>query len=164
TKQDLQCAVGGCLAGVRARQSTSAGGRPFLCAARTSPVTRSGCLDRVRVRRIHAMRKLSLAVVCVLGMAACGWLSGRSGHKTVQLRLRLTNSSGDTVPGIVRIVPAEGGKPLELTGLYPRLRGLSAAEPFTAWYVVPRGGAQASLPRRQFQVEALSGLETRLVR
>src|SRR5439155_6420333 len=110
------------------------------------------------------MRRVILALMCVLAMTACGWLSGRPGDKAVTVRLRLVDSAGATLPGIVRLVPADGGKPLEMPGLYSRLRGLSVAEPFTGWFVLPRGGAQVTVPRGHYRLEALSGLETALAR
>jgi hypothetical protein len=103
-----------------------------------------------------------LAVVCIASLVACGLLSARSGEKTVKARVRLLTPSGDKLSGIIRIVPMGQTKAIDVPGLYPRLRGLSVPEAFAGWFVVPAGGAEITLPKGIYRLEALSGLETRL--
>jgi hypothetical protein len=110
------------------------------------------------------MRKLLLGLCCltVLGAAVLPRTSPQPGPVKVRLRL-VDAASGKPVAGLVRVTDADG-RPVALPGLFDRLAGLKKELPNVHWYVVPAGGAETTLPREKFQVQALSGLETELAR
>src|SRR5262245_20587731 len=89
-----------------------------------------------------AMR-LTLGLPCVLAITACAMLGARSQDAAVKTRLRLVDSAGNNVPGIVRVFSA--GKVLDMPGLLPRLRGVKAPADAEGWHVVPPGGAEVPL-------------------
>lgn len=111
------------------------------------------------------VRTVLLAITCggVLGLSA--YLSARPAEETVQVRLHLHDAqSGKSMAGIVRFFRLGENKPLAVSGLFDRLRGLERSEARAGWYVVPASGADLVLPRAQLRLEALSGLETALSR
>lgn len=110
------------------------------------------------------MRKLALAVACCLFLIACALLGARGRDENGKLRLQLVDAdSGAKLGGIVRIFPADAKKPVELPGLFDRLiRGIKKSDTVLGWYVVPAGGAETTLPKGKYRIEALSGVETAL--
>ncbi len=110
------------------------------------------------------MRTILLAFTAVLVFSLGAYLTAKPEKEAVKIRLRLVDFvTGKDRGGIVRLWPKEGNKPLELLGVYNRLRGLKVADAVAGWYVVPAGGVETTLPR-QARLEALSGLETALTR
>jgi hypothetical protein len=108
------------------------------------------------------MRSVAVAVTSALVLFGCAFLTGQPGKDEARVRLRLVDAdTGKDRAGLVRIVAADGDKPLPLAGLFDRLAGLKRSE---GWYVVPAGGAETSLPRARLRIEALAGLETVLAR
>src|SRR5262249_40365280 len=94
---------------------------------------------------------------------ACALLGQPERPATVKFRLQLVNAdSGAKLGGMVRVTPADAKKSVELPGLLDRLRGLKKTDTLTGWYVVSADGAETTLPRGRYRVEALSGLETAL--
>lgn len=109
------------------------------------------------------MRNLFLKAVCLVLMGMGAVLCAPPGDLRVRLQL-VDESTGKPCGGIIRISESDSDKPLELLGLFKRLRGLEKSQRVSGWYVVPRGGASITLPRKRLQLEALSGLETALAR
>src|SRR5262249_2612322 len=106
------------------------------------------------------MRGLALGIVSVVAVATCAYLSARPDNP-VKLRLRLVDAkTGNAIAGVVRVTPQGQENPVELAGLYPRLRGLKVAPAVAGWHVVPAAGADTTLPPARVRVEAFSGLET----
>src|SRR5262249_14469125 len=66
--------------------------------------------------------------------------------------------------GIVRAFAKGADKPLPLSGLFDRLKGMDRTGTAAGWYAVPAEGAVTALPRGAVRLEATSGLETTLVR
>jgi hypothetical protein len=111
------------------------------------------------------MRSLLLGSVCFAVLGLCALLSAGPEAETVQVRLRLLYAdSGRSIAGIVRVFPDKSDKTLALPGLFDRLRGLPRSTTVAGWHVVPAEGAMLTLPRSELRLEALSGLETALVR
>jgi hypothetical protein len=110
------------------------------------------------------MRKILLGLCC-LAVLGAGFLPRTAPQPDrVKVRLRLVDAaSGKPVAGVVRVTGADN-QPVELPGLFDRLAGLRKELPGVHWYVVPADGAVTTLPRDKLQVQALSGLETELVR
>src|SRR5262245_30537388 len=106
------------------------------------------------------MRRLALGMVSAVVVATCAYLSARP-DEPAKLRLRLVDAkTGNAVAGVVRVTAQGRENPVELPGLYPRLRGLKVPPAVAGWHVVPAAGADTTLPRAQVRVEAFSGLET----
>ncbi len=106
----------------------------------------------------------SLGLWCVGLFLACVCLAHSQGE-AVQVRLRLVDAgTGKGLAGIVRCLAEKQSKPLELAGLFPRLRAVQVAEEFRGWHVVPIEGATLTLPPGKCRLEGLSGLETGLAR
>ena len=106
------------------------------------------------------MRKVAIAVGCGLILAVCALLAAPGGA-TVKVRLQLLDADGgNALGGIVRVIPSDAKKPIELPGLVDRLLGLRKTDRLTGWYVVPATGAETTIPAGQYRIEALSGLET----
>jgi hypothetical protein len=100
---------------------------------------------------------------CGLLLAASALLGARGGGAAAKVRLQFVDAAnGNKLGGMVRITSVDRGQPVELPGLLDRLRGLKKTATLTGWYVVPAGGAETSLPRGRYHLEALSGLETAL--
>src|SRR5213593_3953565 len=113
------------------------------------------------------MRTLLLTTVSVLvfGGVLVFQPEPEEDRETIRVRLRLVDeSTGKGVAGIVRVFRQENDKPLSLTGLADRLRGLGRSATSGGWYVVPADGGETSLPRAALRLEAVSGLETALAR
>jgi hypothetical protein len=111
------------------------------------------------------MRTKLLALICVGALGVCAYLGARNDGDTVTVRLKLVDArTGQPVGGIVRLLSMDQDKPLALPKLYHRLRGLEKAESSSGWYVVPAGGADTEVPRGKWRLEAVSGLESQLVR
>src|SRR5262245_2435309 len=113
------------------------------------------------------MRSLLLTAVSVLVFGGVLFLQAKpkEAGETAKVHLRLVDGrTGKTVPGIVRIFLQGNDKPLSLTGLADRLRGLERSDTTGRWYVVPADGAQTSLPRAALRLDAVPGLETALAR
>jgi hypothetical protein len=111
------------------------------------------------------MRKGFLAGACILALGLCAFLGARAQTDTVKVRLRLADAQdGSGQAGIVRILRKDDGKPVPLSGLLDRLRGLERTDTLSGWYVLPADGAELALPRAALRIEAVSGLETALAR
>jgi hypothetical protein len=104
-----------------------------------------------------------VASIAVLGLALVLQAEPEKGSATIKVRL-LDERSGKGVAGMIRLFRRDEEKPLSLTGLPYRLRGLERSASVTGWYVVPVAGAKTTLPRAGLRLEAFSGLETPLVR
>jgi hypothetical protein len=108
-----------------------------------------------------SMRKLLLTAIC-LGVLGVAVLLGGQAQDRVRVRLRLLDAAtGKSMAGVVRITGPDS-KPVELSGLFDRMAGLTKDLPGVHWYVVQAEGAQTQLPRAKLRVQALSGLETGL--
>jgi hypothetical protein len=106
---------------------------------------------------------LSMASLLVFGLALVLQAGPDGGGETIRVRLRLRDDrSGKGVAGMVRVFRRGEDRPLALSGLTDRLRGLG--RPTGGWYVVPGQGAETTLPRAPVRLEAASGLETTLAR
>src|SRR5262249_19783546 len=108
-----------------------------------------------------AMRSFLLVPICALVVGLSAYRA--DGPREVRLRL-LDATTGEDVAGIVRVFEKGKDAPLPLPGLFDRWRGLKPAPSVAGWSVVPKGGAKTPLPRAVLRVEALSGLESALVR
>src|SRR5260370_18537083 len=103
---------------------------------------------------------LLTAGTCSLILSIGIFLGAQPQPASVKVHLRLIDAeTGKSVAGIVRVTGADG-KHLELPGLFDRMAGLATDLPGVHWYVVPAGGADATLPLEKLQIEALSGFET----
>ena len=112
------------------------------------------------------MRNLFILPVCGLVLGLSAYLgSSKSLADPVTVRLRLVDAkTGKDVGGIVRVTAEGKEEPLQLAGLFDRLRGLSRTSAARSWYVVPPKGAEVRLPRARLHVEAVQGLETAFAR
>ncbi len=110
------------------------------------------------------MRKAFVTSLCAGLLGLCVYLQAEPPKKDedpVKIRVRLVDAdTGKGIPGIVRVFHAGEDKPLVLTGLYNRLRGLKTNATLAGWSVVTADGGNTTLPRGKLRVEALSGLET----
>jgi hypothetical protein len=78
-----------------------------------------------------------------------------------KVRLRLVDTqTGQSLGGLVRIFRAGQAEPLQLPGLFDRLRGLERSTTVAGWYVLPATGAETTLPRAKLRLEAIAGLES----
>lgn len=111
------------------------------------------------------MRHWLLAAVCLVVLGLSAFLGARTQEESTALRLRLIDAdSGKNIGGMVRVFIGDDKKPIELAGLYDRLKGLKKTEGVSGWYVIPATGTEVRLPRAKVRLEALSGLETTLNR
>lgn len=111
------------------------------------------------------MRSVLIKPGCFLMVCFSAVLCAQSAGENARVRLRLIDAdSGKPRGGIVRIFATDSKKPLVLSGLFDRLRGLERSEEVSGWYVVAASGAETALPRKRLRIEALSGLETALAR
>jgi hypothetical protein len=112
------------------------------------------------------MRPLFLTTSCVLILGLCAYLGSQSPPSTVQVRVRLVDvHTGKETAGLVRVLRIDKEeKPIPLPGLLDRMEGTGAGYQQLGWHVVPAAGAQLTLPRTALRLEALSGLETILVK
>ncbi len=110
------------------------------------------------------MRKAGLLAFTTLILGLCIYLQAdppKKDDEAVKVRVRLVDAdTGKNISGIVRIFRAGEEKPLALTGLYDRLRGLKQTATLAGWHVVPAAGGTTTLPRSKLRIEAVSGLET----
>src|SRR5688572_19679327 len=106
------------------------------------------------------MRSVFLAAACALFLGLCAYLGGNPAKEPFKLRLKLVDTTGKGVGGIVRVFPEGSNEPLQLPGLFDRLHGLTPSKDARGWYVVPAKGADVALPPARLRVEALSGLES----
>jgi hypothetical protein len=104
---------------------------------------------------------LTLTSVSVFGLAASLRVEPEKDKDAIKVRVRLRDeSSGKGVAGILRVYRGGETRPLSLTGLLDRLRGLERSATSGGWYVVPLEGAETTLPRAALRLEAVSGLES----
>jgi hypothetical protein len=111
------------------------------------------------------MRKILVAVLSVGLLGLCVYLRAEPAKEeaAVKVRVRLVDAeTGKSIPGIVRVFRIGEDKPLALSGLYDRLRGLKPTATLAGWAVVPAAGGETMLPRGKVRIEAVSGLETAL--
>src|SRR5262245_21512384 len=100
------------------------------------------------------MRSLFLGAACLLLLRACAYLGGHSSAGPVKVRLRLVDAvTGKDVGGIIRAFADGKDEPLELPGLFNRLRGLARADVARRWFVVPAGGAETTAPGGKVRIE-----------
>jgi hypothetical protein len=110
------------------------------------------------------MRSLLLTLTSALILLGCAFLSAQD-TGPVKVKLRLVDAeTGKDHAGLVRLFPADGDKALALPGLFDRLTGIDPKGTRGGWFIVPSGGAETTLPRTKLRLQALSGLETALVR
>jgi len=108
-------------------------------------------------------RRIALGALCLVLTVLCALVHATPQDGAVKLRLRLIDSAtGRDCTGIVRLTDSTSKKSMPLPGLYDRLRGVKVAAEFRGWHVVPAAGAETTLPRGAYRLEALAGLETRL--
>ena len=111
------------------------------------------------------MRSTILVAVCFLTLGISAYLGAKPEGESITVQLRLIDGeTGGKLAGIIRIFPKSSDKPLSLRSLFDRLRGLDKSDAVAGWYVLPAAGAEISLPRAGVRIEALSGLETELLR
>src|SRR5262245_23525749 len=108
-------------------------------------------------------RRIALGTLCLVLTIVCALVHARPQEGAVKLRLRLIDSAtGRDCTGIVRLTESTSKKSVPLPGLYDRLRGVKGAAEFNGWHVVPATGAETTVPRGVYHLEALAGLETQL--
>src|SRR5205823_5159601 len=89
---------------------------------------------------IRTMRKVLLGLLCSMVLGLSVFLGAQPHKDRLKIRLRLVDAAtGKNVGGIVRFKDAEG-KPVELTGLFDRMAGMTKDLPGIHWYVVPAAG------------------------
>lgn len=110
-----------------------------------------------------SVRRITLGAFCVLLVAVCAMVHATSQEGAVKLRLRLIDSAnGRDCTGIVRLIDSTSKKSVPLPGLYDRLRGVKVAAEFGGWHVVSAAGAETTVSRGVYRLEALAGVETQL--
>src|SRR5262249_45070623 len=108
-------------------------------------------------------RRIALGALCLVLTVLCALVHATPQDGAVKLRLRLMDSAtGRDCTGIVRLTDSTSKKSMPLPGLYDRLRGVKVAAEFGGWHVVPATGAETTVQRGAYRLEALSGLETQL--
>src|SRR5438034_843726 len=112
------------------------------------------------------MRPVFLVPACALVLGLCAALARQAPQADmVKVRLKLIDTAtGHAVGGVVRVFPQAKDRAMALPGLFDRLRGRKSGQDVRGWYVVPAAGAETTLPRAQFRLEAVSGLESALAR
>ena len=97
------------------------------------------------------MRKLILAIGSAAVLGLCVYLQAETPKKdadTAEIRIQLQDAdTGKPIGGIVRVFRDD--KPLQLSELYDRLRGLKPTATLAGWHVVPASGGSTSLPCAQ---------------
>ncbi|MSR55549.1 MAG: hypothetical protein EXS09_20035 [Gemmataceae bacterium] len=110
------------------------------------------------------MRKILLALCCLAVLGLCAWLQADTppaDKAAVSVELKLLDAgTGKPIAGIVRVFKVFETKPLVLSGLYDRMRGLNKEADRLGWQVVSSSGNTVSLPRTKLRIEAVSGLES----
>ncbi len=108
------------------------------------------------------MRKLLLGMLSIGLLSVTFYLAAQPQSDRVKIRVNLVDAAtGKSISGMVRFLDADK-KHVELPGLFDRMTGLTKDNPGVHWYCVPTGGAQTTLPRAKFHLDAISGLETGL--
>jgi hypothetical protein len=111
------------------------------------------------------MRRAFLFLLCAAFLIVCACFATSSQSDGSKVRLKLVDAAtGKPLAGIVRAYGKGSAKPLELPGLFSRLRGLQLAQEHQGWHVVPAAGVEVPLPRGPIILEALAGLETNRAR
>lgn len=99
------------------------------------------------------------AIFACLTMAGLLCVQGNPAKSTCRVRLVLTDAAtGNELPGLVRIVDADG-RAVPADTLLSRGLGLADDLPIQQWLVVPRA-VEFDLPHGKYTVSAISGLET----
>jgi hypothetical protein len=102
--------------------------------------------------------RLSVLLAC-LTMGGLMCLQGGTPPSMCRVTLTLTDAqSGAEIPGLVRILDAEG-RAVQSSALLSRGLGLTDELPIQQWLVVPRA-LDFDLPRGAYTISAISGLET----
>lgn len=112
------------------------------------------------------MRTILLSTASVLVFGLVFWLRAdtEEGKDLIKVRLRLLDERTNRgIAGMVRVFREGSDKPLLLSGLPDRLRGLDQQASSLGWFVVPAQGGETTFPRAELRLEAVSGLETALV-
>jgi len=105
------------------------------------------------------MRKVVLTSLALAVVGATLYLGAQPQNEQVKVRFKLLDaSSGKPITGIVRVLDAKS-KHVELPGLYDRMTALTKDNAGVHWYIIPANGADTTLPRGKYRVEAVSGLE-----
>jgi hypothetical protein len=109
------------------------------------------------------MRRIIPGFSCILFLVLCAYLAAKPEADIVKVHLRVVDAaSGKKLSGIVRIIPHTAGKALALPGLLDRFQGVKVPDNIWGWHVLPKGGANLTLPAGKIRIEALAGLETAL--
>jgi hypothetical protein len=105
----------------------------------------------------HVMR-ISMAITSLM-MAGLLCLQKDGSSSTCRVHLTLTDAAtGREIPGLVRILDAEG-RAVTSEQLLSRGLGVTGESPIRDWQVVPRA-VELNLPRGKYTIAAISGLET----
>ncbi len=107
------------------------------------------------------MRKFFIGSITLAILSMTVFIAAQPQKDHVKVSVTLRDEAGESVAGIIQVLGADG-KSLEIPGLFARTTGLTKDMPGIHWYVVPKGGAEATLPRARLKLHAVSGLETAL--
>lgn len=111
------------------------------------------------------MRATLLAIACSIVLSLSAYLGAKPQNAETKVRIRLLDDeTGKGHAGLIRVFRKDENKPITLSGLFDRLRGLQKSDSVAGWYVVPKDGSEVTLPRAALRLEAVSGLETGLTR
>src|SRR5262245_8837457 len=112
---------------------------------------------------LFSSRRIALGTLCLALTILCALVHATPQEGAVKLRLRLIDSAASRdCTGIARLTESTSKKSVPLPGLYDRLRGVKVAAEFGGWHVVPAAGAETTVQRGAYRLEALAGLETQL--
>lgn len=107
------------------------------------------------------MRSLFLASTCLAMMALSVYFSISSQTEKFTLQIELVDQeTGKPLAGLIRVITSDRSMLMDLAGLYNRFKGLEKSAPVKGWFVIPAKGATTTLPKGDYFVEAISGLET----
>jgi hypothetical protein len=108
-------------------------------------------------------RTIALGTFSLIFTILCAMVHATSQEGAVKVSLRLIDgATGRNCTGVVRLIDSTSKKSVPLPGLYDRLRGVKVAAEFGGWHVVPAAGAETTVPRGAYRLEALAGVETQL--